>query len=70
MRVALDGMPEQMRRQPEGIVTVRINPETGKPAQPGDPDAIFEVFLGESSGHAQADSGEENEGTTLPDELF
>jgi len=70
MRVALDGMPEQIRRQPEGIVTLRINPETGKAAQPGDPDAIFEVFLGDTKTPAQVESNEENDQTALPDELF
>lgn len=44
MRTALEGLPDQIPRQPDGIVTVRINPETGKPAQPGEADAIFEIF--------------------------
>ncbi|HWV15912.1 MAG TPA: penicillin-binding protein 1A [Cellvibrio sp.] len=44
MRTALEGLPDQIPRQPEGIVTVRINPETGKPAQPGETNAIFEIF--------------------------
>jgi penicillin-binding protein 1A len=70
MRTALEGMPEQMRRQPDGIVTVRINPETGKPAQPGDPDAIFEVFLAEDAGRTSSSSAEETEQATLPEELF
>ena len=70
MRTALDGMPEQMRRQPEGIVTLRINPETGKPAQPGDPDAIFEVFLGQAATRSDPIPSEDSEQTNLPDELF
>lgn len=70
MRAALEGMPEQMRRQPDGVVTVRINPDTGKPAQPGDPDAIFEVFLSESAGQVSSSPLDETEQTTLPEELF
>ncbi|WP_049765383.1 penicillin-binding protein 1A [Cellvibrio japonicus] len=70
MRAALEGMPEQLRRQPEGIVTVRINPDTGKPAQSGDPDAIFEVFLSEDRGRTASSSLEETEQATLPEELF
>jgi penicillin-binding protein 1A len=71
MRAALEGMPEQMRRQPDGVVTVRINPETGKPAQPGDPDAIFEVFLAEDAGQTSSGSPLQETGqTTLPEELF
>lgn len=70
MRAALEGMPEQMRRQPDGVVTVRINPDTGKPAQPGDPDAIFEVFLSENAGQSLSSPLEEPEQATLPEELF
>lgn len=70
MRAALEGMPEQMRRQPDGVVTVRINPDTGKPAQPGDPDAIFEVFLSENAGQSLSSPLEESEQATLPEELF
>ena len=70
MRAALEGMPEQLRRQPDGVVTVRINPDTGKPAQPGDPDAIFEVFLSENAGQSLSSPLEEPDQTTLPEELF
>ena len=44
MRVALAGMPEEPFEQPEGLITVRIDPESGKLAAAGDPDAIFETF--------------------------
>lgn len=70
MRTALEGVPDQLPRQPEGIVTVRINPDTGKPALPGDPDAIFEVFLGEDTGRTSAAGHESSEQATLPEELF
>lgn len=70
MRTALEGVPDQLPRQPEGIVTVRINPDTGKPAMPGDPDAIFEVFLGEDTGRTSAAGNETTEQATLPEELF
>lgn len=40
----LDGKPERSMAQPSGLVTVRIDPETGKRARPGQADAIFEVF--------------------------
>ena len=48
MRTALDGKPETYRKQPQGIVTVRIDPETGARARVGDPDAIFEFFRSEN----------------------
>ena len=44
MRHALDGVPEYSLQQPAGMVTVRIDPESGKLAAPDNPDAIFETF--------------------------
>lgn len=44
MRVALEGKPETEFKQPEGIVTVKIDPMTGLLAKPGQTDAIFEIF--------------------------
>ncbi|WP_075185423.1 penicillin-binding protein 1A [Teredinibacter haidensis] len=49
MRTALAGKPETTREQPPGIVTVRIDPETGDRARAGDPDAIFEYFRTENT---------------------
>ena len=48
MATALEGKPNTQRQQPENIVSVRINPETGLQAHPGDPDAIFEYFRSEN----------------------
>ncbi len=48
MSAALDGVPEQPRTTPEGIVTIRIDPQTGKRASPDQSDAIFEVFREEN----------------------
>ncbi len=48
MSAALQGVPEQPRTTPEGIVTIRIDPETGKRASPEQTDAIFEVFREEN----------------------
>lgn len=44
MRVALNGRPEESLAPPPDIVTVRINPETGLLAEPGE-ESIFEVFV-------------------------
>lgn len=44
MRVALEDRPEQRQRQPEGLVSIRIDPVTGLRARPGQQDAIFEYF--------------------------
>ncbi len=44
MGSALNGVPEHPFEQPEGIVSVRIDPETGLLAAPGQNNAIFEYF--------------------------
>ncbi len=43
MAVALENAPTAALPQPEGLVTVRISPETGLAARSGEP-AIFEIF--------------------------
>ena len=44
MRTALRGLPVKPLVQPPGMVTVRIDPETGLLAGADLPDAIFETF--------------------------
>ena len=58
MEVALKNKPERHLPQPAGLVTVRINPETGELAHPSLPGAIFETFRAE---HAPA-----NDNSTEP----
>lgn len=48
MRVALEGSPDRSPRIPDGITNVRIDPETGKRAKPGQTNAIFEYFREEN----------------------
>ncbi|WP_138441914.1 penicillin-binding protein 1A [Marinobacter alexandrii] len=48
MQVALENAPSATMPRPNGIVNVRINPETGKRARPGE-DAVFEVFKEEDA---------------------
>ena len=43
-RLALAGVPENQMPMPEGIVSVRIDRETGCPARAGQGNAVFEVF--------------------------
>ena len=45
MNAALKGVPEKPLEQPKGIVSVRIDPKTGKLANARTVDAIFEYFL-------------------------
>ena len=44
MRIALRGVPENQMPQPEGIVSRRIDRQTGCPARAGQLNSIFEIF--------------------------
>jgi penicillin-binding protein 1A len=48
MAVALDGVKEQKKEPPPGLVTVRIDPATGLLAGSGQRDAVFETFREEN----------------------
>ncbi|MGE0484687.1 MAG: penicillin-binding protein 1A [Gammaproteobacteria bacterium] len=75
MKVALQGAPEATMERPPGLVTVRIDPDTGLLAGADNPNAIFESFR---EGHVppRGDSGPtavgggERPGTALPEQLF
>ena len=45
MREALRGVPEYVRPMPDGLVTLRISPDTGMLASGENPDAIMETFM-------------------------
>ncbi len=49
MRVALEGVEESPNELPAGLVTVRIDPETGEYSDASNPKAIFEVFRSEDA---------------------
>lgn len=80
MREALDGAPEEHFEQPEGIVTVRIDPDSGLLASPGQKDAIFEYFKAGSAPTEyarakdiipyQGDEAESEGGSVIPEQLF
>ncbi len=44
MKVALDGTEESLPEQPQGMVTMRIDVDTGKPVGTNQENAIFEIF--------------------------
>ncbi|MCW8982564.1 MAG: penicillin-binding protein 1A [Gammaproteobacteria bacterium] len=56
MKIALADYPDNPITVPPGIVTVRINSETGKYTDANDPKAIFESFRVENAPQAEADS--------------
>ena len=49
MRVALDGRPENLQEQPQGLVTIRIDAENGKRAGLDTARSLFEVFREENA---------------------
>lgn len=56
MREALRNKREREFVQPPGLVTVRIDPETGLLASAGDPDAMFETFRADNVPQQEAES--------------
>jgi penicillin-binding protein 1A len=61
MKVALKGTREEWPERPPGLVSVRIDPETGKLAATGAPEAIFELVPAELVPAPDADTQEEGE---------
>lgn len=59
MRVVLDGVPEQWPDLPPGMVTLRIDPETGEYAGAGTDNAVFEMFRAENAPEPPADNGDD-----------
>ncbi len=49
MRDALEGRPENLQEQPAGLVTVRIDAESGKRADLDSTNSLFEVFREENA---------------------
>ena len=55
MREALKGLPERSLQRPPGLVTVRIDPETGLLARSTQSNVIFETFRANEVPHQYAD---------------
>lgn len=71
MKQALRDVPDQPLRQPNGIVRVRIDPETGQLASHDQGDAIFEYFRDEHSPAALADERRDVVSDTVsPESIF
>ncbi len=49
MKVALDGRPENLQEQPKGLVTIRIDAESGERANLDTRKSLFEVFREENA---------------------
>jgi len=70
MREALKGRPEKLLKQPPDVVSVKIDPETGLLAKPGQKDAIFEFFRSENIPTEVAPSTDDFEPTFQQEETF
>lgn len=71
MKVALKGMEDVQRPQPEGVVTVRIDPKTGERANINTSGAIYESFRIENAPELKIDNNATSSAEeTLPEELF
>ena len=68
MSAALKDKPEHLLPEPEGIMTLRIDPLSGRAASPGTPDAYFELFKSEDSPPPMSDldPGQIAPGSPLP----
>ncbi len=69
MARALDGVEERSLPRPEGLVTVRIDPETGRATSADNPDAIFETFR-EGAVPVREDGDRRRRGGEAERELF
>jgi penicillin-binding protein 1A len=49
MKTALEDVPNAPLKRPDGLVSMRIDPETGNRAYPGQSNAIFETFRTENT---------------------
>lgn len=75
MKKALAGVPEKRLQRPEGLVTVKINAETGEAATDLDKDTIFEIFRTENApvvGESTSPTApiDPKSGTPIPEQLF
>jgi len=74
MRAALAGTPEKMLPRPEGLVTVKINAETGEAATDQDTDTVFEIFRSENAptldSSSQTTAPATGDKEPIPEQLF
>ncbi|MDT8282039.1 MAG: penicillin-binding protein 1A [Gammaproteobacteria bacterium] len=75
MKVALAGKPERQLPRPDGLVTMKINEQTGQAATDTDTDTVFEIFRKENVpgvGDAlppEVHNADEDK-TAIPEQLF
>ncbi|MCX7080396.1 MAG: penicillin-binding transpeptidase domain-containing protein, partial [Pseudomonas sp.] len=67
MGAALKGKPAHTQNEPEGILSLRVDPVSGRAATPGTPNAYFELFKSEDTPPSVNELGNGNvPGSPLP----
>jgi len=66
MREALKGVPQKRRSMPDGLITLRISPDTGLIASAENPDAIMETFMVDHLPSSGGPGGESTSPTAEP----
>ena len=75
MKVALAGKPEKQLARPDGLITMKINAETGQAATDSDTNTVFEIFRKERAPTVGSDVSVEvptngGDATAIPEQLF
>ncbi len=75
MRVALAGKPEKQLPRPDGLVTIKINAETGEAATDADTNTVFEIFREERAPVVDSAAPSEipassDDAQAIPEQLF
>ncbi|MBL4711639.1 MAG: peptidase, partial [Gammaproteobacteria bacterium] len=74
MKVALAGKPEKQLPRPDGLITMKINAETGQAASDSDVNTVFEIFRKEKAPSAESsdlvDVPTGSDAGAIPEQLF
>lgn len=74
MKVALAGKPERQLTRPDGLVTIKINEQTGQAATDEDTNTVFEIFRKENVPIANTNATDvptsSEDSTAIPEQLF
>ena len=68
MGAVLKDRPNHLPKEPKGLLTLRVDPISGRAAAPGTPDAYFELFKSEDSppSMGELDPSQSTLGSPLP----
>jgi len=74
MKTALAGKPQKQLTRPDGLVTMKINAETGQAATDADTNTVFEIFRKENvptaGGTVPAEMPAGDDAAAIPEQLF